>query len=149
MINPKPETLTESRAASKTVWFGVLLLALSHAAAEDIAGDTRRCIKAADSTVAILACERQARGRWEAAVSHHDQELQRLLSGQLKRDYATAQAAWESFRTAEFALIDQTLGTRRDGLAGPLAEGAKAQLLQTRTEQLASHLRAVRDSKSE
>jgi hypothetical protein len=149
MINPRPETLTQSRGGSKTIWFGILLFALSRTDAEDIAGDTRRCVKAADSAVAILACERQARERWQAAVNQLDQELQRLLSGQRKRDYATAQAAWESFRAAEFAMIDQTLGTRRDGLAGPFAEGAKAQFLRTRTEQLAGHLRAIRDLKSE
>ena len=106
---------------------------------EPIDRKTRDCVAKATTTTAIAGCETAARKRWQARLLNNDQRLRAL--------YAAAQSAWETYRDAEFRVIDATLGKRQDGLALPLAEGAKTEVLRKRVGQQDTLLQAIPGTK--
>ncbi len=109
----------------------------------DIEQSVRRCVAGAANPGAIVACESAARKRWQQLLQQTRQALEQRLSGSALESLERSSAAWEAFRSAEYALIRLSLGQRRDGLALPLMEGAKTDLVRQRVEQLRAHLASV------
>ncbi len=114
---------------------------------EPIDRKTRDCVAKATTTTAIAGCETAARKRWQARLLNNDQRLRFSLDERLRALYAAAQSAWETYRDAEFRVIDATLGKRQDGLALPLAEGAKTEVLRKRVGQQDTLLQAIPGTK--
>ena len=104
---------------------------------------TRDCVSSATTAMAIAVCETAAQKQWQARIRSNDQRLRSRLDGPTRELYLDAQKTWERYRDAEFEVIDATLGKRDDGLAQPLAQGAKTEMLRERAEQQETLLRSI------
>lgn len=112
----------------------------------DIEQSVRQCVAGAANPTAIVACEVAARQRWQQLLQQTHEALEKRLSGPALESLQRSSAAWETYRRAEYALLRLSLGQRRDGLALPLMEGAKTDLVRQRVELLRAHLASVPNS---
>ena len=107
----------------------------------------RRCVAAARDPGAIIACEVAGRQQWQRVLETTRAALERRLNGEALERFRRSQAAWASYREAEVALLQHTLGGRADGLGPPLVEGARTDLVRRRAEQLRAHLASLQASR--
>ena len=111
--------------------------------------ETRECVAQSTSSTAIAGCEKAAQKRWQARLLNNDQRLRFSLDEQLRGLYEDAQTAWETYRDAEFRVIEATLGKRKDGLAQPLSQGAKTEVIRKRAEQQETLLQSMPAKKTQ
>lgn len=116
------------------------LLCGSVAAEPAIDLEIRNCIAGADSAAALAVCEQQGLAAWKKRVEQLHQALLTRLPVALRTPYGAAHEAWEEHRQREFGWIDLSFAQRSDGLAAPLAAGAKTELLRQRAALLTGYL---------
>jgi len=100
----------------------------------------RDCIAQARDSAAVANCEKQA----QSVLKEHIEGLSaaiRLHLNQSQREvFDRSASAWQTFFEHETALLELSLGQRRDGLGPKLRSGAITLLYEQRERQLREHL---------
>lgn len=129
----------------RKIYLLVLMIPLSLVQAADSnraepPGSLRDCIAQARDAAAVANCEKQAQSvlkenieRLSAAIRTHLNQAQRTV-------FDRSASAWQAFFEHEKAMLELSLGQRRDGLGPNLQSGAVTLLYEQREQQLREHL---------
>lgn len=100
----------------------------------------RECVAKAPSAQAVAACEQREQRALKARIAQLAEVIRTRLDSRQRQLFDRSQQAWDAFADSEFAMLDLTLGLRRDGLGPSLKPGAVTQIYESRERQLREHL---------
>ena len=100
----------------------------------------RDCVARAQGAAAVAACEKQQQTALKARIEQLSETIRARLDARQRLAFDRNMSAWQAFFDSERALLDLTLGLRRDGLGPSLHAGAITRIYEQREQQLREHL---------
>jgi hypothetical protein len=100
----------------------------------------RDCIAAAGGSAAVATCEKQAQSVLKKNIESLSAAIRTRLNQAQRTVFDRSADAWQAFFEHEKAMLELSLGQRRDGLGPNLRSGAVTLLFEQREQQLREHL---------
>lgn len=104
------------------------------------AGALRDCIAQARDSAAVANCEKQAQAALKENIEGLSAAIRTHLNQAQRAVFDRSASAWQAFFEHEQAMLELSLGQRRDGLGPKLQSGAITLLYEQREQQLREHL---------
>ena len=103
-------------------------------------GSLRDCIAAARGSAGVANCEKQAQSVLKENIERLSTAIRTHLNQAQRTVFDSSASAWQAFFEHEKAMLELSLGQRRDGLGPKLQLGAVTLLYEQREQQLREHL---------